>query len=732
MKKYLAIILTVVLILSALPMSVMANTSGNYTYEVISETEKTCVITKYTGNTRNLVIPSSLDGYKVTEIGEYAFFDRDVSVGNKDLRSVEIPATVKKIGKFAFNACSGLNTVVLPEGIEIIEEGAFFNCSNLATINFPDSITYIGRNVLHDTKIMPLLEQYEREDPMLPQTEPIFDMSNWTNGALYIGKHLMGVDLRKTGSFSVKEGTKTIAGEAFYWCNKLTSITIPNGVVSIGEYAFYNCDGLKTLYLPDSVTVIGQSAFDLCDKLQTVNIPSGVKEIADWTFTGCKALKSVTIPATVKRIGNGAYCACTSLETVKINGGVEEIGKAAFQGCTSLANITIADSVKLIGQNAFGSTKYYSTSTNWKNNTLNIGNHLIKVRSSVSGTFSVPAGTKAIAEDAFFECGNITEISIPSSVTGIYDGAFRKCTSLKNITVAGDNGSYSAQSGILYNKDGGKLICCPVSNTASTMNVTNNVEAISDYAFYGCKNLVNVKLSNSVNEIGEYAFYDCNNLSTISVSANVKVIGDWAFAASEKLTVYVQADSFAENYVKDNEIKYDYMGITLKDDKNGVFVITEGKDTLPVNSQLTVSISKVDDGNKYSINVKSDDKDVSPNGSVTVKIAVPNGMDVSACRVYFASGDEYTYVNATAEDGYLVFRTTKLGDFLVTEKALTAILGDVNGDGKVTAIDARWVLQIAAGVKTVSVQEMAMADVNGDDKVTAIDARQILKIAAGL
>lgn len=732
MKKYLAIVLTVVLILSALPMTAMANTSGDYTYEVISETEKTCVITKYTGSTRNLVIPSSLDGYKVTEIGEYAFFDLTESTGNKNLRSVEIPATVKKIGRFAFNACSGLNTVVLSEGLETIEEGAFFNCTYLATINLPDSITYIGRNILHDTKIMPLLDQYEREDPMLPATEPIFDMSNWTNGVLYIGKHLMGVDLRKTGSFSVKEGTKTIAGEAFYWCDKLTSITIPNGVVSIGEYAFYNCDGIKSLYLPDSIRVIGQSAFDLCDKLQTINIPSGVKEIADWTFTGCKALKSVTIPGTVKRIGTGAYCACTSLETVKINGGVEEIGKAAFQGCTSLANITVADSVKTIGQNAFGSTRYYNTSANWKNNTLYIGNHLINVRSSVSGAFSVPAGTKAIAEDAFFECTKITDISIPNSVTGIYDGAFRKCASLKNITVAGDNGSYSAQSGILYSKDGSKLICCPVSNTASTMNIANNVETISDYAFYGNKNLVNVKLSNNVSTIGEYAFYDCNSLSTISVPATVKAIGDWAFAASEKLTVYVQADSFAEKYVKDNEIKYDYLGITLKDDRNGVIVTTESKDVLPINSQLNVSAAKVEDGTKYSINVKSDGKDVSPNGSVSVKIAVPSGMDASVCKVYFASGEEYAYVNATVEDGYLVFQTTKLGDFLVTEKALTAISGDVNGDGKVTAIDARWVLQIAAGVKTVADEEMAMADVNGDGKVTAIDARKILQIAAGL
>ncbi|MBR5246257.1 MAG: leucine-rich repeat protein [Clostridia bacterium] len=732
MKKYLAIALAVVLVISVLSITVMAKTSGNYEYEVISETEKSCVITKYTGSTRNLVIPSSLDGYTVTEIGEYAFFDTEESAGNKDLRSVEIPASVKKIGRYAFNLCSGLNEVVLSEGLECIEEGAFFNCSNLKTINLPDSINYIGRNILYDTKVMPLLPQYEREDPTLPESELLFDTSTWTDGALYIGKHLICVDLRKSGSFSVKAGTKTIAGEAFYWCDKLTSVTIPNGVVSVGEYAFYNCDGIKSLYLPESITVIGQSAFDHCDKLQTINIPSKVNEIAKWTFTGCKALKSVTISGNIKRIGIGAYSACTSLETVKINSGVEEIGKAAFQGCTSLSSITIADSVKLIGQNAFGSTKYYSTSANWKNNTLSIGNHLIKVRNSVSGVFSVPSGTKAIAEDAFFDCKNLTEINIPSSVSGIYDGAFRNCTALKNISVATDNANYSAKNGMLYSKDGSRIICCPISNTASTLNVANNEKVISDYAFYGCKNLVEIKLSSNVNKIGTYAFYDCDNLSTITVPASVTAIGDWAFAASEKLTVYVQADTFAEGYVKANEIKYDYMGITIKDERNGVIVITENKDILPVNSQLKASVSKAEDGNKYSINVESDGQNASPNGSVTVKIAVPSGMDASACKVYFASGDEYTYVNAIVEDGYLVFQTTKLGDFLVTENLLTAIPGDVNGDGKISAIDARIVLQIAAEIKTATNEEIALADVNGDGKITAIDARQILKTAAGL
>ena len=579
---------------------------------------------------------------------------------------------------------------------------------------------------------MPLLEQYDREDPALPETEPIYDMSKWSGGALYIGKHLMCVDLKKTGSFSVKEGTKTIAGEAFYWCDKLTSVTIPNGVVSIGEYAFYNCDKIKTIYLPESVTTIGTSAFNSCDILQTINIPSGVKEISDWAFAGCKALSSVTIPGTVKRIGIGAYCACTALTTLKVNSGVEEIDKAAFSACTALSSVSVADSVKLIGQNAFGSTKFYNTSSNWKNNALYAGNHLLSVRASVSGAYSVPAGTKAISEDAFFQTTGITEINIPKSVTGIYDGAFRKCTSLKNITVAGDNGLYSAQNGVLYSKDGSKLICCPVSNSAVTLTLPNAVKDIADYAFYTNKNLVTLKLTPNVKSIGEYAFYDCNNLSGVDVPASVSHIGDWAFAASEKVIMHVYSDSYAENYAKTNEIRYDYLGITLEDTANGIIVATDTNSVLPSNSKLNTKVSKVTDGTKYTIKVESNGADVAPNGTVTVKIRVPGGMDASSCKVYGVSGDNYTYIATTTDNGYLVFQTTKLGDFLVTTKLLTSLPGDANGDGQITTIDARIILKIAAGAQSITEEEKALLDTNGDGNITTIDARNVLRLAASL
>lgn len=58
--------------------------------------------------------------------------------------------------------------------------------------------------------------------------------------------------------------------------------------------------------------------------------------------------------------------------------------------------------------------------------------------------------------------------------------------------------------------------------------------------------------------------------------------------------------------------------------------------------------------------------------------------------------------------------------------------GDVNGDGKVTAADAREALRAAAKIEELNDKEAAAADMNGDGKVTAYDAREILKKASGV
>lgn len=57
---------------------------------------------------------------------------------------------------------------------------------------------------------------------------------------------------------------------------------------------------------------------------------------------------------------------------------------------------------------------------------------------------------------------------------------------------------------------------------------------------------------------------------------------------------------------------------------------------------------------------------------------------------------------------------------------------DVDGDGKVTAADARAVLRHSAKLETLSAAEQYSADVNNDGKVDSKDAREILRQSAGL
>lgn len=60
--------------------------------------------------------------------------------------------------------------------------------------------------------------------------------------------------------------------------------------------------------------------------------------------------------------------------------------------------------------------------------------------------------------------------------------------------------------------------------------------------------------------------------------------------------------------------------------------------------------------------------------------------------------------------------------------------GDVNNDGKISAVDALMVLKYVAGTQELTQKQMLRANMNKDaaGAVTAIDARWILQTAAGL
>ena len=93
-------------------------------------------------------------------------------------------------------------------------------------------------------------------------------------------------------TITIKEGTASIAGEAFQNCTGLTSITIPNSVTSIGQSAFSSCTGLTSITIPNSVTRIGIEAFYGCESLTSIYVkastPAKIEEYYGKCSLGCE------------------------------------------------------------------------------------------------------------------------------------------------------------------------------------------------------------------------------------------------------------------------------------------------------------------------------------------------------------------------------------------------------------------------------------------------------------
>ena len=88
----------------------------------------TITITGYTGPGGDVVIPDTINGLPVSDIGEWAFRDC------YSLNRVMIPDGVTSIGDWAFSICPQLTSVSIPKSVASIGLGTFYGCSSLAAI----------------------------------------------------------------------------------------------------------------------------------------------------------------------------------------------------------------------------------------------------------------------------------------------------------------------------------------------------------------------------------------------------------------------------------------------------------------------------------------------------------------------------------------------------------------------------------------------------------------------
>ena len=141
------------------PMPTTPASTSIYTYEVLSD--GTIRITSCQTSDVNLVIPDTIDGYTVTEIGANAFANQT------SIQMVKFPANLKQIGVKAFANCTGLLEVTLPDTIQgagqlcfsgctalkkavlnkgriNIVYGMFENCTSLTEVVIPDTVENIA------------------------------------------------------------------------------------------------------------------------------------------------------------------------------------------------------------------------------------------------------------------------------------------------------------------------------------------------------------------------------------------------------------------------------------------------------------------------------------------------------------------------------------------------------------------------------------------------------------
>ena len=109
---------------------------SDFEYE-FSPSNESALITKYIGKSKNVVIPSKIEGRTVTALKSVSVNsengDMQGAFQNTDVETVVIPETIKAIGSNAFKNCTALTTVTIKPDSELysIDRGAFENCFSL-------------------------------------------------------------------------------------------------------------------------------------------------------------------------------------------------------------------------------------------------------------------------------------------------------------------------------------------------------------------------------------------------------------------------------------------------------------------------------------------------------------------------------------------------------------------------------------------------------------------------
>lgn len=509
-------------------------TIDDIVYHLNDELGEAIVETGTYSSKEDLVIPKDIVSasgkkYIVTGIGERCF-------GNCKLKNITLPSTIREIGKECF-AYTQIKSIIIPEGVKLLPRRAFAGCKSLEQVTLPSTLKEIGDQAFGDCAKL--------QEISLPSVQKL-------SNAVFSGTSL---------SIIKAPLVEEVGNGCFESCN-FTSIELPS-VIKLGAEAFRFCTKLKNIEMPN-LKSIGNRCFAFCDSMDKFVFPQ-IEFIGD--FNDEPSWTTIVFPSTLTKIGN--YCfTCIPKEITCYALKVPSVGDGTLPSyATSKSTLYVPKKV----------LKEYKSSIGWKNfgnisplekedlciiKTIdNLKFYLDKelkeatlLPNNYQGDIVVPSYIRdenieypvvSFGDSCFYNCRQISSVSIPPTVKTVGSSCFEYCLSLYNITLP--EGLINIPKKCFSNTSI-KEIRIPSSTTSlgqesfsycwhlNKIEIPNSVTEIDDACFISCQNLTEITLPTSLKEISLMCFCDCQSLKTISIPSNVNWIKSSAFALCSNLS----------------------------------------------------------------------------------------------------------------------------------------------------------------------------------------------------
>ena len=328
----------------------------------------------------------------------------------------------------------------------------------------------------------------------------------------------------------IGENIRKIGDDAFYSCEKLSSVTWNHKCDVIPDFCFLGCSNLTQFDFSD-IKKIGQYAFEKSG-LQKVFLPENIKIIEIGTFRECSGLRSVTWNCTCDVIPANCFFECSNLTHFDFSS-IKKVGQYAFVE-SGLQEVCLQKNIEILEDGTFSRCNGLRSVT-WNCTCDVIPNFCFAVCSNLTNfDFS---GIKKIGKYAFKESG-LQEVWLSESIKNIEEGTFKECSGLRSVTwnctcdVIPASCFAFCSNLTQFDLSGIKKVGTSAFEKSGLTSVTlSKGTIVCKKCFVHCKSLAKVEWLSARNIEGNI-FAGCKNIKEICISDKVKNIEASAFASS--------------------------------------------------------------------------------------------------------------------------------------------------------------------------------------------------------